>query len=582
MLGAATGGLLAAVLVSPDRWRSIETVITEGWIASAAAQEAPEEDDDAEDNDEGGDGVGAEDVGNDGVDDVAGDDTAGAGDDAAGDDGAASGDDGAAGGDDGAAGGDDGAAGGDDGATGGDDGGAGGDDGGEDGGFGGDDGATGGDDGPGIAPGGDEPGDDDGAGGEGGTGDDEPPGAGGGAAGGGRSSRSDDDDAPGGAGVRGLSGDSGSSVRDGDRDVAGPSSLPDGVEVDFEGRWVRGGEILALEADPTSLELARGLGFLVIERHRLTTLGLSIVELRVPRGQSTRGALESVRVADPDTAYDFNHIYLPVRAAAMEPAVSESRTASAALTSGAVGIIDTGVDTTHPALRASRILQADFSGPGERRPTTSGGHGTAVASILVGGQNEARGGRVFAANVIARSADRRSELASADAIVRALDWLARNDAPVANISLAGPPNSLVEDAVRRAQARGMIIVAAVGNDGPAAPPLYPSAYDGVVGVTAVDSAGVVYRRAGRGAHVDIAARGVAVTVAAPGGQSVQASGTSFAAPVVAAALAQRHVRPDPASARSAIDRLMAGASDAGPRGRDPVYGVGVLTQETQR
>ena len=55
-----------------------------------------------------------------------------------------------------------------------------------------------------------------------------------------------------------------------------------------------------------------------------------------------------------------------------------------------------------------------------------------------------------------------------------------------NVSLVGPRNALLERVVASLVSRGHLIVAAVGNDGPAAPPLYPAAYDGVVGVTAVD------------------------------------------------------------------------------------------------
>lgn len=107
------------------------------------------------------------------------------------------------------------------------------------------------------------------------------------------------------------------------------------------------------------------------------------------------------------------------------------------------------------------------------------------------------------------------------------------------------------------------------------PPRYPAAYEGVVGVTAVDARDGVYRRAGRGLHVDLAARSVDVSVAAPGSGYTQKSGTSFAAPQVAAALAKTLNRPDPQSARAAFDAVAASAPDRGDNGKDPVYGLGV-------
>lgn len=530
-------------------------------LGEAAAQENPDDDgdDDDDDDDPGGDG-GEEDPGNDGAEEDPGDD---AGDDPGGDD---PGDDGGGddAGDDGGAGDDDGA-GGDDDGPGGDDDGPGGDDdgpGGDDDGPGGDDDGPGGDDGGGAGGGSSGGGDDD---------DDDDNGGGGG---GGRSG--DDDDPPGGAGVRGAGGGENVRIRDGDEDNRRPSDLPDGIDVDHQGRWIKAGEILALEADQTSLEFARSMGFQVIERHRLTTLGMSIVELRVPVGQVTREALEAVRRGDPDTAFDFNHVYLATQTAPVGQTITQRAPARAgAARAGTVGIVDTAVDAGHPALRGVRIQQVNFAG--RDVPTD---HGTAVASVLTGGGGGP--GRLLAAGVVTRP-DRRSgttmDTASADALVRALDWMAQNNAPVVNVSLAGPPNAMVEDAVRRAQQRGMIIVAAVGNDGPAAPPLYPAAYDGVVGVTAVDERGGIYRRAGRGSHVDVAAHGVGVTVAGPAGRLVEASGTSYAAPQVAAALSEQHTSQDAQSARAAVSRLMNEVADAGERGPDPVFGAGVLRTE---
>ena len=58
---------------------------------------------------------------------------------------------------------------------------------------------------------------------------------------------------------------------------------------------------------------------------------------------------------------------------------------------------------------------------------------------------------------------------------------------VVTISLVGPRNAVLERAIGAAQRKGVVVVAAVGNDGPAAPPAYPASYDGVVAVTAATS-----------------------------------------------------------------------------------------------
>jgi hypothetical protein len=136
---------------------------------------------------------------------------------------------------------------------------------------------------------------------------------------------------------------------------------------------------------------------------------------------------------------------------------------------------------------------------------------------------------------------------------------------VVNISLVGPRNALVERAIQRAQARGLTVVAAVGNDGPAAPALYPAAYDGVVGVTAVNARNQVLPEAARGPQVAFAAPGADMAAAAPGGGWTSVRGTSFAAPIVAGLLARQ--------GQAALGRS---AEDLGARGRDPIYGQGLV------
>lgn len=115
-------------------------------------------------------------------------------------------------------------------------------------------------------------------------------------------------------------------------------------------------------------------------------------------------------------------------------------------------------------------------------------------------------------------------------------WLGGEGAAVINISLAGPPNAVVEVMAARSLADGARIVAAVGNGGPFSRLIYPAAYGGVIGVTATDAAGRVYALASTGAHVDASALGVDVRIATLTGH-VTASGTSYAAPVVSAGLA---------------------------------------------
>lgn len=151
--------------------------------------------------------------------------------------------------------------------------------------------------------------------------------------------------------------------------------------------------------------------------------------------------------------------------------------------------------------------------------------------------------------------------------------MATQKLPVINISLTGPDNLLLAGAVRKLREQGTLLVAAVGNEGPAAPPLYPAAYPEVVGVTAASRTGDLFRWANRGEQVMFAAHGVAVDVPHPDGGVITDSGTSLAAPVVTAALACGVSGGD---SEAALAALIDQAQDLGEPGRDSLFGFGFL------
>ena len=122
----------------------------------------------------------------------------------------------------------------------------------------------------------------------------------------------------------------------------------------------------------------------------------------------------------------------------------------------------------------------------------------------------------------------------------------------------------------------MLIVAAVGNDGPAAPPAYPASYKGVFAVTGVDARDRALAEAGRALHVDFAAPGAAVLAATGATTTDRLRGTSFAAPLVAGRLAQRYPMPATGQIAAAVTALVLEARDLGKKGRDKIYGHGLI------
>jgi hypothetical protein len=301
------------------------------------------------------------------------------------------------------------------------------------------------------------------------------------------------------------------------------------LESDGNGQPVRRGVLVAVEPDPQSLQLAARAGFRMIADETDPIIGLRSVQLAVPRGMSARDGLKRLRSAVPQLQADYDHVFEPAGGGLM-PLNASLATVSGAGGGRVVGMIDGGV-ASHPSLAGAAIEQNGFSG--SPQPT---GHGTAVASLLVGSQGPFRGGAVGASLFVADVYGGNRAAGSATAIVKALGWLAGHRAQVINISLVGPPNKLVERAVELVQRRGIQLVAAVGNDGPAAPPQYPASYAGVMAVTAVDGRGKALVEAGKATHLDFAAPGADMAAAVPGKGYSRVRGTSFAAPLAAARL----------------------------------------------
>ena len=318
------------------------------------------------------------------------------------------------------------------------------------------------------------------------------------------------------------------------------------LEADPQGMPIVRSQILALGMNEAALTAARAQGFDVVRSDAIDGEAM-LVTLRAPARMSTRRALRRLRQADPQGVYDFDHLHLESGVALTIAEFAQSGASGGPR----VGLIDSGVDASvRVAEQRAFAAEQPVAGP----------HGTTIAGLI---RSAAPGARIYAADIYGGAPTG----GASSALARALGWLATENVAVINVSLVGPRNRVVEAVVSRMAARGFVIVAAVGNDGPAAAPLFPASYDGVVGVTGVDARDRVLIEAGRGAQVDFAAIGV----------QGRARGTSYAAPIVAARLAARLPAPGASAAQSAIATLRADARDLGARGRDDVYGYGLIS-----
>jgi subtilisin family serine protease len=346
------------------------------------------------------------------------------------------------------------------------------------------------------------------------------------------------------------------------------------VESDPGGQPILRRQVGALSPSPEALERARTEGFTVLRTESLAGLGLTLVVFEAPDGMSTRRALKRLRELDPEGSYDYNHLYLgagvQVEAAEAAPPPPPVEATLASSPATRIGLIDSGVDGAHPVLAGANIVRQDCEGKPIPAP-----HGTAVASLLIGRadgfQGVIPGATLYAADIFCGHGG-----GSMSLLAVALDWMAREQVPVVNISLVGAKSILLTGLVRAMTARGHLLVAAVGNDGPTAPPLFPAAYPDVVGVTGVDARQKVLPEACRGEQVDFAAAGAGLEAAAIGGGFEEVRGTSFATPIVAALLAGSLAVPDPAAARTALAELELEAVDLGNNGVDPTYGKGLV------
>ncbi|HEX6471948.1 MAG TPA: S8 family serine peptidase [Streptosporangiaceae bacterium] len=204
-----------------------------------------------------------------------------------------------------------------------------------------------------------------------------------------------------------------------------------------------------------------------------------------------------------------------------------------------VAVVDSGVDGAHPQL-AGKVTSVDVT-----KTTASDclGHGTEVAGII-GAKDQRDRNRPFvgiapAAKILSVKYTNEGHVAGADPdLAKAIKTAARTKGVrVINVSSTAPDTLDLREAVRYAQSRDILVVAAAGNVTDEQKgkelPAYPAGYDGVIGVAAVDQGGQISDFSNQKTQIAVAAPGKDIISTWPGGGYGVDNGTSFAAPFVA-------------------------------------------------
>jgi subtilisin family serine protease len=242
-----------------------------------------------------------------------------------------------------------------------------------------------------------------------------------------------------------------------------------------------------------------------------------------------------------------------------------------------ITVVDSGINVSHPEFAGRPNLSA--LNPQEPGPL-GGEHGTQVASLVGAPANGVGTVGIYPDSVL-RSWDAalgEGRQLTTGEIVAGIVAAARGGPGVINLSLGGPRDDVIEQAVGEAWADGSLIVAAAGNDGDAGSPLtYPAALPHVLTVGATDRTNTAASFTSASRFVDLAAPGQGVLVAsARQGGWIESSGTSFASPLVAGAAAWVWTVRQDLDNSQLFEVMRRSARDIGAPGRDLQSGFGLL------
>jgi subtilisin family serine protease len=224
------------------------------------------------------------------------------------------------------------------------------------------------------------------------------------------------------------------------------------------------------------------------------------------------------------------------------------------------------------------VVSGGQSTPGQNADVEDdNGHGTHVAGVIAAAGNNTIGvaGIAWHTRLMPVRVLDSDGLGWESDVIQGLSYAIANGARVINLSLGlSEPSPALADAVARAEAQGVLIVAAAGNDGGAV--LYPAAYPSVLSVGASNQADLRAGFSAHGARLDLLAPGVDILSTWNGVPYFLRSGTSMAAPHVAGVAGLLMAHMPAISVAQARTRLLRSATDLGTPGWDAETGWGRL------
>jgi hypothetical protein len=325
----------------------------------------------------------------------------------------------------------------------------------------------------------------------------------------------------------------------------------------------RTGELIVLRLSAQGTQWLTDNGFTLRTQSYGKNTDTSITVYDTARLKDLTSAIETLMALDSSAVIEINSVYeLSGTTAQVDTTIVGSP--SQPVADYRIGMIDTGV--IEPQQLSGQLVQENFGRGATVLPRV---HGTVIYNII----NLHNISTTYVADAFSGPYGYADVLG----IVQALNWLSELNIPVINMSLTGPDNALLRSTIEKLTQQGHIIVAAVGNNANGDDELsrYPSAYDSVVGVTAIDIDYQVYPNANQGSYVDMSALGVGITQTINGEVSVS-DGTSYATPFVSAALAQAHLSLTDDSVSVVKDVMHNNSIDLGAPGPDTIYGHGLI------